>query len=147
MIRAVEGDTVKVHYVGKLTDGTIFDKSPEDRPLLFQIGKGEVIAGFERGVCDMFQGEKKTLAIPPEEAYGVHKSALVEEVDRALIPAEVTLLVGHQLEVTPEEGHPFLVLITGLSDETVTIDGNHPLAGKDLHFDVELLEVRKKPLN
>lgn len=147
MIKASEGDIVKVTYVGKLTDGTVFDQSPEDRPLLFEIGKGEVIAGFESGVCNMFQGESKSLIVPPEQAYGVHKAELVEEVDRALFPAGVDLLVGRQLEVTPEEGNPFLVMIADLSPTTVTIDGNHPLAGKDLHFEVELLEVRKKVVN
>jgi peptidylprolyl isomerase len=147
MIKALEGDIVKVRYVGKLADGTVFDESPEERPLLFEVGKGEVIAGFENGVCNMFQGENKALAIPAEQAYGIHKPELVEEVQRALLPADVDLLVGHKLEVTPEEGDPFSVIITDLSDETVTLDGNHPLAGKELHFDIELLEVKKKVVN
>lgn len=143
MIRAAQGDTVKVRYTGRLADGTVFDASPEDRPLHFIIGHGEVIPGFDEGVTGMFAGEAKTLTLPPEKAYGPHEAQYVEEVERALFPEGLDLQVGRQLEITAEAGNRLLVLVAALTDTSVTLDGNHPLAGKTLLFDVELLEVKK----
>ena len=142
-IRAAQGDTVKVRYTGRLADGTIFDASPEDRPLTFILGRKEVIAGFEEVVEGMYQGESKTFTLPPEKAYGPHELQYVEEIERSQLPPGVDLQLGHQLEISMENGDKLLVLITGLTEESVTLDGNHPLAGKELTFDMELLEVKK----
>jgi peptidylprolyl isomerase len=145
MIRADQGDIVKVHYTGKLTDGTVFDASPADRPLNFIIGKQEVIPGFEAAVAGMYLGENKSVTVPAEQAYGPHHERYVETLERSRLPAGVELQVGRQLEVTSANDERLLLLITALTETTVTLDGNHPLAGKDLHFDIELLAVDKKP--
>lgn len=145
MIRADQGDIVKVHYTGKLADGTVFDVSPEDRPLHFIIGKHEVIPGFEAAVAGMYLGEKKSVIIPAEQAYGAHREAYVETLDRSRLPADVELQVGRQLEVTNANDERMLLMVTALTESTVTLDGNHPLAGKDLHFEIHLLAVDKKP--
>ncbi len=145
MIRADQGDIVKVHYTGKLTDGTVFDASPADRPLNFIIGKKEVIPGFEAAVAGMYLGENKSVTVPAEQAYGPHHERYVETLERSRLPAGVELQVGRQLEVTSANDERLLLLITALTETTVTLDGNHPLAGKDLHFDIELLAVDKKP--
>ncbi|WP_429885462.1 FKBP-type peptidyl-prolyl cis-trans isomerase [Geoalkalibacter halelectricus] len=143
MIRADQGDTVKVHYTGRLADGTVFDASPTDRPLHFIIGRKEVIPGFEQAVIGMYQGGKKTATIAPEQAYGPHRPELVEEIKRSLLPADLTLEPGRQLEVDPAEGQKFVVMVKAVGDEMVTLDANHPLAGRELIFDIELLEVTK----
>ncbi len=143
MIRAAQKDTVKVHYTGRLADGTMFDQSPDDRPLLFILGGKEVITGFDEAVEGMYQGESKTVTIPCEKAYGPSKPELVEEVDRGLIGKEVALTVGGQLEITNQDGSKFRVMVRAVSDDRVTLDANHPLAGQDLVFDIKLLEVRK----
>lgn len=145
MIKAAKQDTVKVHYTGKLADGTVFDQSPEERPLHFIIGKQEVIAGFEEAVEGMFQGERKTIIIPCDKAYGVSKPELFEQVDRNVINDQVNLRVGGQLEITNQDGSIFHVMVTEITDDTVTLDANHPLADKELTFDIELLEVKKQP--
>jgi peptidylprolyl isomerase len=145
MIRAMQGDTVKVRYTGRLADGTVFDASPAERPLSFILGKKEVIAGFEAAVTGMYMGESRTVAIPPEQAYGPHEAQYVETVERGLLPAQIDPKPGRQLEITAQNGNKLLVLVTGVTDATVTLDGNHPLAGKELIFDIELLEVHKTP--
>lgn len=144
MIRADQGDIVQVRYTGRLEDGTVFDATPEDRPLSFIVGRREVIPGFEQAVIGMYQGGKKTVTVAAEEAYGPHRPELVEEMQRSLLPADLHLEVGRQLEVEPQQGNKFLLLVCGISDETVTLDGNHPLAGRDLIFDIELLKVEKQ---
>lgn len=145
MIRAAQGDIVKVHYTGKLADGTVFDASPEDRPLHFILGKHEVIAGFEAAVAGMYLGEKKSVIIPAEQAYGTHQKRFVDTLDRSRLPADVELQVGRQLEVISTNDERMLLMVTALTESTVTLDGNHPLAGKDLRFDIHLLAVDKKP--
>ncbi len=143
MIRAMQGDTVKVRYTGRLADGTVFDASPEGRPLHFILGRREVIAGFDAAVTGMYTGESKTVTIPPEEAYGPHEEKYLETVERSALPSGVTLQVGRQMAITAPSGDRLLVLVTALTEKTVTLDGNHPLAGKPLTFDIELLEVSK----
>lgn len=143
MIRAVQFDTVTVKYTGSLEDGTVFDRSPEERPLLFILGKDEVIPGFDAAVQGMFQGEQKTVVVPCTQAYGEHKSALIETVERSLLPNDVDLTPGTQLEVTRQDGTIFHVMILKVTDQTVTLDANHPLAGKTLTFTLELLKVEK----
>ncbi len=143
MIRATKNDTVKVHYTGRLEDGTIFDESPQDRPLQFILGKHEVIVGFDEAIEGMYQGEDKTVTIPCAKAYGESKPELLETVDRSIIGDNVELTVGGQLEVTNHDGSKFYMMINDVTDDKVTLDANHPLADKDLIFEIKLLEVTK----
>lgn len=143
MIRADQGDIVKVNYTGRLGDGTVFDASPPERPLQFIIGRGEVIPGFDQAIIGMYQGGRKTVSIAPEQAYGAHRAELVEAVQRSVLPDNLPLEVGRQLEVTSAEGKRFVVLVTALAEDSVTLDANHPLAGRELTFDIELLSVEK----
>ena len=143
MIRAAKQDIVKVHYTGRLSDGTIFDRSPDDRPLHFILGRQEVIAGFEDAVDGMYQGESKTVTIPCEKAYGISKPELLEQVDRSIIGKDMELQVGGQLEITNHDGSTFHVMVREITADQVTLDANHPLAGIDLTFEIKLLEVKK----
>ncbi|SHI97879.1 peptidylprolyl isomerase [Malonomonas rubra DSM 5091] len=145
MIRAAHNNTVTVKYTGKLADGTIFDASPEDSPLQFIIGRGEVIKGFEAAVLNMAQGEVKTVVIEPDQAYGASKPELIEEIKRAALPDNVELVEGRQLEVTQGDGSLLLLMINKVTEETVTLDANHPLAGKTLTFEIEMLDVNTDP--
>jgi peptidylprolyl isomerase len=145
MIRAEQLDGVTVNYTGTLEDGTVFDRSPEDRPLRFILGREEVIPGFDAAVQGLFQGESKTFVIPCEDAYGAHREDLVETIDRSQLPADVELKAGIQLEVTREDDSVLSVMVTEVTKDTVTLDANHPLAGKPLTFEIELLEVVKDP--
>jgi peptidylprolyl isomerase len=139
---ANEGDTVRVHYTGRLADGTIFDTSRDKSPLLFILGRREVIPGFDDAVRGMVRGEIKKAAISAGQAYGESQPELIEEFDREALPAGLELRVGAQLEVTRQDGSTFLVMVDDLTETTVTLDANHPLAGKDLFFEIELLEIR-----
>ena len=149
MAQAKEGDRVKVHYTGRLDDGTVFDSSEcaeddcgcEHGPMEFTIGSGEVIPGFDKGVLGLDVGESKTIHIPVEEAYGERIEEMVAEVPRGDLPPEIKPEVGQQLEVTQEDGQVFQVLVTQMDDETITIDANHPLAGQALTFDIRLVEI------
>jgi peptidylprolyl isomerase len=141
MTQAKQGDTVKVHYTGKLDDGTVFDSSVERGPLEFTLGAGNVIAGFEQAVTGMNQGESKTVTIPSEEAYGPHRPEMEVQVGRKQFPPDLNPQVGQQLQVKQGDGEVLIVLVTGLTGDKVTLDANHPLAGKDLTFEIELLEV------
>jgi peptidylprolyl isomerase len=143
MIKASKNDTVKVHYTGKLIDGTIFDESPKDRPLQFILGKHEVIAGFDDAVDGMYQGESKTVTIACEKAYGASKPELLETIDRSIIGDKVELTVGGQLEVTNHDGSKLYMMVKSVTENQVTLDANHPLADKELVFEIELLEVKK----
>lgn len=145
MIKAEKSDTVTVQYKGHLTDGTMFDQSPEDKPLMFIVGKNEVIPGFEEAVEGMFQGETKKITIPCSKAYGEVKPDMIEVVQLSNLPEDLTLREGGQLEVTREDGSVFHLMVTELSDSHATLDANHPLAGADLIFDIELLKVTKMP--
>jgi len=145
MIRAAHNNTVTVKYTGKLSDGTIFDASPEDRPLTFIIGREEVIKGFEAAVIDMSQGETKTVVIQPDQAYGEPNPALIEEINRADLPESLELTEGGQLEITQGDGSILLLMVDKVTEETVSLDANHPLAGKALTFVIELLEVDTEP--
>ena len=145
MIRADQHDAVTVHYTGSLEDGTVFDQSPEDRPLRFILGKQEVIPGFDSAVEGLFQGESKTVVIPCEEAYGIHRENLVETVERSLLPSDVELREGAQLEITQQDNSILTVMVSEVTEETVKLDANHPLAGKPLTFKIKLLKVVKNP--
>ncbi len=141
MAQAKNGDTVMVHYTGKLTDGTVFDSSIERDPLQFTIGTGEIIPGFEQAVLGMNTGESKTTKIPVEEAYGSHHPEMVVEIERDQMPPEMEPEVGQQMQIQQPSGEIIPVTITNISESTVTLDANHPLAGEDLIFDIELVDI------
>ncbi len=139
-----EGDTVKVNYTGKLNDGTVFDSSEDREPLEFTLGDGQLIPGFEKAVTGMEEGDSTTVEIPSEDAYGERRDDLELEVAKNELPDNVEPEVGMQLQMQQQEnGQAIPVQITKVEDEKVTLDANHPLAGKDLTFDIELLEVKK----
>lgn len=141
MAPAKHGDTVKVHYTGKLEDGTVFDTSTERDPLQFTIGEGQIIPGFEQAVVGMKPGESKTTKVPADKAYGPHSKEMVLEVDRKEFPEHLKPKVGEQLQVRQADGKTMVVSVTGVSESGVTLDANHPLAGKDLTFDIQLTEI------
>lgn len=145
MLPAAKGDIVTVQYTGKLSNGEIFDASPDDRPLQFVIGKKEVIPGFEEAVTGMVTGEKRTVTIPAAEAYGQKLPERVEEIDRARLPEKLNPRVGDRLEITGHDNSRRIVEVIAVSDQTLTLDGNHPLAGQDLTFDIAMMEVVKQP--
>ena len=139
---AKDGNTVKVHYTGKLDDGTIFDTSVEREPLEFTIGAGQMIPGFEGAVRGMQVGQVKTVNIPAEEAYGPHNEGMVLVVKRDELPENLNPVVGQRLQMQQENGNTAVVVITDVSDTTITLDANHPLAGKALTFEIELVEMK-----
>ncbi|UBF25651.1 peptidylprolyl isomerase [Kovacikia minuta CCNUW1] len=141
MAHAKSGDTVKVHYTGKLEDGTEFDSSRDRDPLEFTIGEGNIIPGFEKAVVGMSLGESKTEIIPTEQAYGPYQEEMVVTIDRKQMPAEIAPEVGQQLHIQQPNGQVLPVIITDVSDATVTLDANHPLAGENLTFDIQLVEI------
>ena len=136
-----EGDTVKVHYTGKFNDGTVFDSSRDRSPLEFIVGARQMIPGFDNAVDGMKPGETKTVTVPPSEAYGKVNRKLVLTAEKKYFPDNISLEIGKQLRVPQEDGTSIVVTITEMTDDTVTVDGNHPLAGKDLTFEIELLEI------
>lgn len=138
---AKNGDTLRVHYTGTLDDGTEFDSSREREPLEFTLGEGSLIPGFEKAVTGKEAGETVKVTIPAEDAYGEHLEELVIEVERGQVPAHITPEVGLMLQLTTEDGE-MDVLITEVNDEIITLDANHPLAGENLTFEIEILEVR-----
>ena len=139
---AKDGNTVKVHYTGKLDDGTIFDTSVEREPLEFTIGAGQMIPGFEGAVRGMQVGQVKTVTIPAEEAYGPHNEDMVLVVERDKLPENLNPVVGQRLQMQQENGNTAVVVVTDVSDTTITLDTNHPLAGKALTFEIELVEMK-----
>jgi peptidylprolyl isomerase len=147
MQQAKQGDTVKVHYNGRLTDGTEFDSSEGRQPLEFEVGSGTVIKGFDDGVTNMSVGEKKTVLIPADDAYGPREEERVIEFPRSNFPPDIKPEVGMTLNMHDDEGEVYRVIITEINAETIILDGNHPLAGQDLIFDIELIDVKgKSPL-
>lgn len=143
MSKVKEGDTVKVHYTGKLTDeGSVFDSSREREPLEFTLGEGKLIPGFEKAVIGMEEGDNTTINIPSEEAYGARREDLELEVSKSDLPDNVNPQVGMQLQMQQQQnGQTIPVQITAVEDDYVKLDANHPLAGKDLTFDIELVEL------
>ena len=141
MTQAKAGDTVAIHYTGTLADGSQFDSSEGRDPLRFTLGSGQIIAGLDGAITGMSQGEKKSVTIAAAEAYGDHRPEAVQAVPRAQIPAEIPLEVGGGLQVQTPDGQTIPVTVTSVTDEEVTLDANHPLAGKDLTFAVELVEI------
>ena len=141
MTQAQVGDMVKVHYTGRLTDGTTFDTSLERDPLEFTLGEGELIAGFEQAVLGMAAGESKTTTILADQAYGPHHAERVIDVERHHLPSDLQPEMGQQLQMTRPDGTTLSVMITTVTETQVTLDANHPLAGQDLIFDITLLEI------
>ena len=141
MSEAKTGDKVKVHYSGKLADGTQFDTSANQEPLEFTVGAGEVIAGCEEAVVGMNPGDTKTATINADEAYGDYDDELILEVERDQFPPEITPEVGQRLQLHQPDGEVFGAVVTAVDDQTVTLDANHPLAGQDLTFEIELVEI------
>ena len=141
MAQAKQGDTVKVHYTGSLDDGTQFDSSVGREPLEFTLGGGNVIAGFEEAVAGMEVGDNKTVTIPSDQAYGPRQEAAVKTFDRSAIPDHIDLKVGVRLQASDPGGQPLVLTVTEITEDSVTLDGNHPLAGENLTFDLELIEI------
>jgi peptidylprolyl isomerase len=135
------GNTVRVHFAVKLEDGTVFDSTFNTEPLTFTIGMGQVITGFENGVIGMSPSTTKTINIPFDEAYGPYYEDMVTEVNRDEFPADFNFEVGQHMELLEQNGQPALFTVLKVSDSTVTMDKNHPLAGKDLIIDIQLLEI------
>jgi FKBP-type peptidyl-prolyl cis-trans isomerase 2 len=141
MQKAKSGDKVKVHYHGRLTDGSTFDSSTGREPLEFELGSGMVIKGFDDGIEGMAIGEKKTINIPVEEAYGPKDPNMLIEYPAANFPPELKPEIGMQLNMTNAGGQVIPVIITEVKEELVVLDANHPLAGQPLIFDLELVEI------
>ncbi|MBD1805979.1 MAG: FKBP-type peptidyl-prolyl cis-trans isomerase [Symplocastrum torsivum CPER-KK1] len=141
MVQAKPGDIVKIHYTGKLDDGTVFDSSVNREPLEFTLSGGQVIPGFDEAVLGMSPGESKTQKIPMDQAYGPHRDEMVLEISRQQIPPELEPEVGQQLQVQQENGQTIPVFVTEVTESKVTLDANHPLAGEDLTFDIQLVEI------
>lgn len=140
-MKAKANDKVKVHYTGKLTSGEVFDSSEGREPLEFTVGGGQMIKGFDEAVDGMEINEKKTVNIPSDEAYGGHNPELIQEVPREQLPKEMNPEVGQKLVATNDLGHQTQVAVKDVSADTITIDANHELAGKDLVFDIELVSI------
>ena len=141
MAQAKNGDTVKVHYTGKLQDGTVFDTSKDRDPLQFKLGDKQVIPGFEDGIIGMNPGDTKSIKILSDNAYGPYRDEKVITLDRDQFPGHLDLRVNQQLQISREDGQVFIVRVAEVAEKTVTLDANHPLAGMDLSFDIELLEI------
>jgi len=141
MSQAKSGDTVKIHYTGTLDDGTEFDSSAGREPLEFAIGSGQVIAGFDNAVDGMTAGDSKTVTIPAGEAYGERHDQLVQEMPNTALPEDMKPEVGMQLQSQSPDGQVMNLLVTAVEVESITVDGNHPLAGQALTFAIELVEV------
>jgi peptidylprolyl isomerase len=141
MTKAKKGDNVKVHYKGKLTTGEQFDSSEGRDPLAFTVGAGQMIKGFDEAIPGMAVGEKKTINIAPENAYGAKNEEAVVEFPKSNIPADMKLEPGMKLQLTNQDGQPIPVVVTEVKDDVVVLDANHELAGKELVFDIELVEI------
>jgi peptidylprolyl isomerase len=139
--KATVGDTVRVHYVGKLDNGDRFDASVGGDPLEFTLGSGQVIPGFEQAITGMELGETKQVRIPAEEAYGPYRDEMVLAIPREQLPGDVELETGQQVQMQQGE-YTFVAVVEDLSEEQVTFNANHPLAGEALNFDLKLMEIR-----
>lgn len=143
MAQAKLGDVVQVHYTGKLEDGFVFDSSLEHEPLQFKIGDGYVLEGFEQAIIDMNIGDEKTISIKAEQAYGPYHNELIAKVPRTNFPANITPEIGQQIRINNQQNpkEPLIATIVDISETEVTLDANHPLAGKDLTFVVKLVSI------
>jgi peptidylprolyl isomerase len=140
MAQVKQGDTVKIHYTGTLTDGTEFDSSVDRDPIEFKVGDGRLIPGFERGVIGMVTGDKKSITVSVDEAYGPRRDELVVVVERNQMPPDLDPKVGDNLVLEQNEKQ-IRVRVTEMTAEEITLDANHPLAGEELNFEIELVEI------
>lgn len=143
MSQVKKDDNVKVHYTGKLANGEVFDSSEGREPLAFQVGAGQMIPGFDKGVIDMAINEKKTIVVSPDEAYGAMQKELIQEVPKSQLPGNIEPEVGMRLVSTTPEGQEIPLTITEVKEEDIVVDANHPLAGKELTFDIEIVAINE----
>jgi len=141
MTQAREDDTVRVHYTVRLDSDTVVGSTKDEEPLQFTLGKGQVVPGFEQAVVGMNSGESKTVLVPADQAFGPHLDEMVVVVDRGRLPEGLNPKEGDRIQLQSRSGETVTVAVMDVSESTVTIDGNHPLAGKDLIFDIEIIEV------
>ena len=139
---AKDGDTVRAHYTGTLDDGTVFDSSLDREPLEFTLGAGMMISGFEEAIIGMQVGQSKTVTIPADKAYGAHNADLVFLIDRDQLPQDLNPEVGQRLQMLQTDGSTILVTVIAVFETEIAIDANHPLAGQDLTFEIELVEIK-----
>lgn len=142
MTQVKTGDTVHIHYTGTLSDGTTFDSSEGRDPLAFQVGAGQIIPGLDSAIPGMAVGEKKTVNVPCDQAYGPVNPAMRQDIPRADIPPHIPVDLGTRLEMQTQTGQPVPVIVVAADEKLVTLDANHPLAGKDLTFDIELVAIK-----
>lgn len=140
-LQASPGNTVKVHYTGKLKDGRVFDSTRERDPLQIELGAGQVIPGFERAVLGMAEGETKSVELAPSDGYGPRRSDMVVEISRQRVPADFDPNVGQQIQLYVDEQQSIPATVVETSDQSITVDANHPLAGEELTFDLQLVEI------
>ena len=143
MAEAKSGDTVRIHYTGTLNDGSMFDSSQGREPLEFTVGAGQIIPGLDREIAGMNVGDSRDVRVPAQEAYGAHDPQKVQVVPRSAMPKEVEVAPGMQLQARTPSGETVPLIVTKVETEEVTVDANHPLAGQDLNFAVELVEIVK----
>ena len=141
MTQVKVGDTVRIHYTGTLNDGSTFDSSEGRDPLQFEVGSGQIIPGLDKELPGMAVGERKTVNIPAAEAYGEMNPQMQQVIPRAQIPANIPLEPGLRLQMQTPEGQVIPVTVAAVDEQTVTLDANHPLAGKDLTFDFEVVSI------
>lgn len=143
MTQAKSGDTVRIHYTGTLDDGTEFDSSSGRDPLQFTIGSGQVIPGFDKAVEGMAVGDSKSVNIPAEDAYGPRRDNMVQDVPRTALPEDLDPVEGMALQAKGQDGNVINLTVTSVKDDAITVDANHPLAGKALNFDIELVDIAR----
>lgn len=141
MSRATAGQTVRIHYTGKLEDGTTFDSSAGREPLEFKLGSGQIIPGLDNAIEGMAVGESKQVAVQPAEAYGNRDEGMIQSVPMTAIPDDIRPTVGMQLKSESADGHVVRLVVTEVKEDSITVDANHPLAGRVLNFEVELVEI------
>ncbi|WP_095588630.1 FKBP-type peptidyl-prolyl cis-trans isomerase [Actibacterium ureilyticum] len=141
MTQVKSGDTVRIHYTGTLADGSTFDSSAGRDPLEFAVGSGQIIPGLDKAMPGMAVGDKKTVEVPADEAYGAHNPDARQAIPRDQIPADIPVEVGLQLQMQTPQGQVMPVVVADVTETEVTLDANHPLAGKDLTFAIELVEI------
>jgi peptidylprolyl isomerase len=141
MTKAKTGDMVKVHFEGYLEDGTVFGSTMDNEPFKFTIGEKNMLPGFENAVIGMQKGDTKTITLPPEEAYGLHKKELVSVMERSDFPKDIHLEVGKRLRVRTQDGRYTIITIKDFTEDNIVLDGNDPLASKTLTFKIELVEI------
>ncbi|MEC8726677.1 MAG: peptidylprolyl isomerase [Pseudomonadota bacterium] len=146
MSQATNGNVVRINYTGKLTNGTVFDTSKVDgrEPLSFRLGQNQVLPKLEAEIIGMSVGEKKTVAVDANDAYGPHQKQAIQKIPRSEIPDGVDLTVGNNLQATGHDGEIVPLRVLAANEETVTLDANHPLAGHNLTFEIELIEIVKE---